>query len=393
MKNCSDSSIWCVIPVYNNGATVLQVALESLEYVRNVLVVDDGSTDVDVAALFKDHPVKVLQLEQNCGKGKALLAGLDYLKQRKARWMITIDADGQHKPEDILRLLPELMDKTAQNIVIGVRDFSVPNVPAGSKFGRKFSNFWIRVECGVNLADTQSGFRAYPVDLISQMKFRGCRYDFEVEVLTRAVWGGLGIREVPIQVIYPPPEERVSHFNKGWDNFLLTHRHAMLISRRMFPWPHKQFVKRDKFSVLSMIRHPGAFFGTLIRENSSPVELGVTAAVSILLATLPLIGCHTVVILYVSSKFKLNRLLAVNMQHFCAPPVVPLLCIQVGFFVFHGNWFGMDELSLIAQELHHYIICWLVGSIILAPCLALLAGLLVYYCSVLYRYGWRKPHA
>jgi len=377
-------SIWCVVPVYNNGATVKDVAIGCREHLAHVLVVDDGSTDVDVAALFADTEIVVLVHSENRGKGAALLSALEYVQERGGQWMVCIDADGQHDPDDIPKFFP-LLRKKSSSIVVGARDFSGENIPGGSKFGRKFSNFWIKLECGADVSDSQSGFRAYPVELLSQMKLRGSRYDFEVEVLTKAVWHGLSIEEVPISVHYPPKAERVSHFNQWKDNVRLTGRHTLLVGRRLLPWPHKKLVKPDERDWKTLLLHPRRVLAMLLKENSSPVELGVAAGVGVLLATLPLIACHTIAILYVATKLNLNRLLAVNVQHFCAPPFVPLACIGLGFYLRTGAWIGREDLRDMASSLPQYFLDWLIGSLVLAPILAIIAGLLVFYISVVVR--------
>jgi len=375
---------------HNNAATVKDVAVGCRRHLANVLVVDDGSTDVDVAALFADTDVEVLTHEVNRGKGAALLSALSHVHEKGGRWMLCVDADGQHHPDDIPAFF-QPMEESPESIIIGARDFSVPNVPDGSKFGRKFSNFWIKAECGAVVSDSQSGFRAYPVDYLSQMKFRGNRYDFEVEVLTKAVWAGLSLVEVPIGVFYAPKAERISHFHKFKDNFLLTHRHATLISRKIIPWPHRRLVKPGETDWQNMVRHPRKFLSLLLQESSTPHELGAAAGVGILLATLPLVFCHTVVILWVTTRLKLNRLLAVNVQHLCAPPFVPLACIELGFFMRNGSWIGREELRTVASDLHQHILNWLLGSLVLAPVLALLAGVTVYFIafSVQRKVSWK----
>ena len=118
--------------------------------------------------------------------------------------------------------------------------------PVKSRFGRRFANFWLRIETGLYIDDCQSGFRAYPLKYLSQMKFRGAHYDFEAEVLARAAWAGLGLRTVPIEVYYPAPEERVSSFRPFLDNLRLTHTHAMLVRRRLLPFPHRRLVPGRK---------------------------------------------------------------------------------------------------------------------------------------------------
>jgi len=377
MSEFPTDSVWCVIPVYNNATTVKAVAMACRRHLDHVLVVDDGSTDADVAALFSDTDVKVVRHPENRGKGRALSTALIHVKEQGGRWMITVDADGQHDPNDIPAFFP-VIEEFPNSIPVGARDFSADNIPGGSRFGRRFSNFWIKLECGADISDSQSGFRAYPVELLSQIKLRGNRYDYEVEVLTKAVWHGLSIQDVPIGVHYPPREERISHFNQWKDNVRLTGRHSLLVGRRLLPWPHKKLVQPSTTNWKYLLTHPRRFLAMLLQENSSPTELGVAAGVGILLATLPLIACHTIAILYVSTRLNLNRLLAVNVQHFCAPPLVPLACIALGFYLRNGHWLGVEELKTFGSDLHQHLLNWLVGSLVLAPVLAILAGLVAF---------------
>lgn len=86
------------------------------------------------------------------------------------------------------------------------------SVPGKSSFGNNFSNFWFRLETGIKISDTQSGFRLYPVKELQSMRFFTRKYEFEIEVLVRAAWSGLEVVQVPVKVFYPAKEERVSHF-------------------------------------------------------------------------------------------------------------------------------------------------------------------------------------
>lgn len=236
-------SVWCAVPVFNNRVTVRQVVAECRAILPHVLVVDDGSTDADLRELLADLDVTVLRHELNRGKGQALLTASRYVEAQGGEYMITIDADGQHLPSDIAVFLPLLKEETP-GIIIGCRDFNTENVPASSRFGRSFANFWLKVETGVTVGDCQSGFRAYPVRYINQISFKGSYYDFEAEVLAKAAWAGLALRTVTVDVIYPKPEERVSSFKPFLDNLRLTGIHSMLVGRRMLPIPHKKLVKR-----------------------------------------------------------------------------------------------------------------------------------------------------
>lgn len=233
--------IWCVIPVYNNRTTVKDVVAECCSVLRNVVVVDDGSTDAEVSGLLAGLEVVVLQHGKNLGKGQAILTASRYIEDHGGLYMITIDADGQHIPRDIEKFMP-FMREDEPNLIIGCRDFNTENVPASSRFGRAFANFWLMIETGQTVNDCQSGFRAYPVRYLNQLRFKGRRYDFEAEVLAKAAWAGLKLTTVPVTVRYPKPGERVSSFKPVLDNLRLTGIHSMLVGRRILPLPHHKLI-------------------------------------------------------------------------------------------------------------------------------------------------------
>jgi glycosyltransferase involved in cell wall biosynthesis len=384
----STDRIWCVVPVYNNGATVKDVVSGCCSVLKNVVVVDDGSTDVDLAALFSSGDVIVLRHERNLGKGRAILTAAEYITSRGGTWMITIDGDGQHHPEDIKKFLP-LLNEDDPAIIIGSRNFDTDNVPGKSRFGRRFANFWLRIETGLYIDDCQSGFRAYPLKYLNRMKFRGSHYDFEAEVLARAAWAGLGLRTVPIEVYYPAPEERVSSFRPFLDNLRLTHTHAMLVGRRLLPFPHKRLVPVRKGTGLTLMRHPAKFIKMLLRENVTPGGLGFAAAGGVFFGALPLLFSHTLVILYVSSRLRLNKVVAVNAQHICMPPFVPALCIEVGYFLRRGHWLSDISFATVFRQFSDRILEWFLGSLIVAPLAALLVGGTVYFIASAFR-GLRR---
>jgi glycosyltransferase involved in cell wall biosynthesis len=224
--------IWCVIPVYNNCGTVKSIADECSLCLKNILVVDDGSTDTDIAEMFAGTDIKVIRHKKNKGKGEAIITAMKYIAEKNGLFMITIDADGQHYPEDLKKFIPLLQDDET-SIVVGCRNFNVKNVPGSSRFGRKFASFWLLVETGITINDCQSGFRAYPVRHISKMKLYGSHYDFEVEVLARALWAGLRLKTVDIDVWYPEPQERVSAFKPIKDNVRISLMHTRLVGRRL----------------------------------------------------------------------------------------------------------------------------------------------------------------
>jgi len=365
--------VWIAVPVYNNRGTVRAVVEECRGMMDNVLVVDDGSTDADLSALLAGLDVAVVKHGENKGKGQAIMTASRYVETRGGEYLITIDADGQHVPRDIEKFLP-LLDNAHPAIVIGSRDFNTGNVPASSRFGRSFANFWLRVETGKIVDDCQSGFRAYPVRLINRLQFKGVHYDFEAEILAKAIWAGLVIKTVPIEVRYPKPEERVSSFKPFLDNLRLTLIHSMLVGRRLVPWPHKKLVQDSGAFDLSLLRHPAKALRLLIMEHATPEGLAMSAAVGMFLAVLPLLFIHSLVILYVSLRLNLNKIVALNVQHLAVPPFIPALCIEVGYYLRHGEWLTDLSFRTVFEQFSSRLYEWFLGSLIIAPVSAVITG-------------------
>ena len=375
--------IWCAVPVYNNKNTVKSIVAGCRSVLNNIVVVDDGSTDADVKSLLADMDVVVLRHEKNLGKGKAILTAAGYIENHGGAYMITIDADGQHDPADIEKFIP-LLSQDGLRIVVGCRDFNTGNVPLKSRFGRKFANFWLRLETGIYIDDCQSGFRAYPVGYLNGMKFTGMRYDFEAEVLARAAWAGLTLKTVEIGVVYPEPGKRISSFKPFWDNLRISRVHAMLIGRQLLPLRHKRLVEKKKPDYRILL-HPWKFLKGLLKENATPGGLAISAAVGIFLAVLPLLFVHTIVILYVATRLNLNKIIAVNVQHICAPPFVPALCIEVGYYMRHGRWLTNISFESVFSQFPDRLIEWLLGSLIIAPVGAVLTGIITYFSAAFLR--------
>ncbi|MBA4421658.1 MAG: glycosyltransferase family 2 protein [Syntrophus sp. (in: bacteria)] len=200
-----------LIPIYNHAEGIVSVIERARSLALPIWVIDDGSTDGTTACLQNATGITVLRHEKNLGKGAAVLTGFAAL-QGSADWAITLDADGQHDPQDIpglIRAIPQGL----RPIVVGSREgMSGADVPWTSRFGRKFSNFWVRAAGGPVLSDTQSGMRVYPLPEAAQLGATARRFQFEVEILVRARWQGIPVCEAPVNVSYTPGGKRVSHF-------------------------------------------------------------------------------------------------------------------------------------------------------------------------------------
>jgi len=385
MQNNSISTdrIWCAVPVFNNKNTVKEIVAECSSIIKNVVVVDDGSSDSEIESLLSHLDVIVLKHERNLGKGRAVLTASRYIEAQGGLYMITIDADGQHYPSDIEKFLP-LMQESDSNLIIGCRNFNSENIPAKSRFGRKFANLWMRIETGIYIDDCQSGFRAYPVKYLNRMKFKGSHYDFEAEVLAKAAWAGLNLMTVEIDVRYPKPEDRVSGFKPFLDNLRISLIHSMLVGRRLLPLKHKRLIESKKKD-LTILRHPGKFIIMLLKENATPEGLAMAAAVGAFFAIIPLLFAHTIVILYVAARLNLNKIVAVNVQHFFMPPFVPALCIEAGHFMRHGRWLTDISFATVFSQFSDRLLEWFLGSLIIAPLGAVLMGTIFFSAATLIR--------
>ena len=230
--NNGKSRFVVVIPLYNHGRTIKTVAAAAADLGWPVYVVDDGSTDSSDPGLASIAGLHLLRHPVNRGKGAALLTGFR-AAAGSADWAITLDADGQHFPEDARELI-DAIPPGRRPIVVGSRQhMSAAGAPWASRFGRGFSNFWVRMAGGPRVTDSQSGFRIYPLPEVLQLDVRAQRYQFEIEVLVRAAWSAMEVIEAPIGVSYPAQDERVSHFRPAVDFWRNTTTFARLITRRV----------------------------------------------------------------------------------------------------------------------------------------------------------------
>jgi glycosyltransferase involved in cell wall biosynthesis len=217
---------YCVIiPVYNSENHIAGVIENVLQYADNLIVVDDGSTDESLDRLSKfqklGKSVTVVSYAKNRGKGYALKQGFKKALELGFTHAVTMDADGQHLAQDI-EILQQKSMENPDALIIGSRKFDNPNMPEGNKFANNFSNFWFRVQTGIALPDTQTGFRVYPLLKMGKMRSFTNRYEAELEMLVRSAWKNIKLVPQAINVYYPPQNERLSHFRKGKDFFRIS---------------------------------------------------------------------------------------------------------------------------------------------------------------------------
>ncbi|MDB4935911.1 MAG: dolichyl-phosphate mannose synthase [Labilithrix sp.] len=201
-----------IVPAYEAEKTLpgviadLRAAIPALA--NEIFVVDDGSTD-GTAAVAVRAGCHLVSHGKNRGKGAALVTGLATARARGHDVAVTVDADGQHPAEEAKRVL--LADRNADAFVLGIRALASAGAPRKNQMSNEISNFFISRFAGRALRDTQCGLRRYPIAQTLRLAPRGEGYDFEAEVLLRAIWAGVPIVEEPIRVLYP--EDRVTHFH------------------------------------------------------------------------------------------------------------------------------------------------------------------------------------
>jgi hypothetical protein len=326
--------ILIVIPFYNNGRTVAEVTSQVLALGWPLLVVNDGSTDGGPESL-RDLPLRRIDFPRNRGKGRALRHALRWARDRGFSHVVSLDADGQHSPSDIARFA-EKIRLAPDSLIVGRRNFE-SDVPGKSRFGRSWSNMWVRIASGGRTPDSQSGFRAYPVEPLAGFTYLGARYEFEVEILVRAVWAGLPLDWVDVESRYFPPSGRVSHFRPFWDNFRISLIYTALVTRNLLPLPFRR--SRQGRTPSDPAAPPAG--------GESRLEKAWAGWLGAFLAALPLFGVMARTVRLYARRFGLDAGAALAVNRWGAPwtrPWIALAAMEAGHFLRRGRFLGLTDI-------------------------------------------------
>ncbi|MCP9447132.1 MAG: glycosyltransferase family 2 protein [Nitrospira sp.] len=236
MSKVTREAYWVVIPAFNEAATVREVALRARRQCRNVIVVDDASSDGTEQALA-GLDVTVLRNEANRGKAGSLVRGFEYALSRGALGIITLDADGQHAPEEIPAFIERSQDDP--NIfLIGARRRDHRRASFWRYLANCIADFWIGWASGQAIEDSQSGFRLYPALLLQTVKIPhgpSRSFVYESEILIEAARKGTVIQDLAVGVGRRSMSSP-SHFRPLLDVARITKMVAWkLVSRGMYP--------------------------------------------------------------------------------------------------------------------------------------------------------------
>ena len=210
MKKSSSEDVLVVIPAYNEELTIGSVVLLSRKY-GSVLVVDDGSSDRTSEVSSKAGAI-VIRHEKNLGKGRALKTAFEYALAEGFKVVVTMDADGQHNPDEIPLLLEPILRGRA-DIVIGsryIKKETKRSIPLYRRLGLWVLNKGTKIATEMEV-DSQSGFRAYTIDVLRKVPFDGDGYSAETDIIAKAKDLGFRITEVPVNVRYDVPNKHKKH--------------------------------------------------------------------------------------------------------------------------------------------------------------------------------------
>ena len=364
-----------LVPTFNNAKTLAPLIKDLQAFNAHIILVNDGSTD-DTENILRLFPaIQILSYFPNKGKGVALRRGFRAAVEQGYDYAISIDSDGQHFAKDLSAFLNAL-EENPGSLIIGARNMDQSSVPAKSSFGHRFSNFWYRVETGIKIPDTQSGYRLYPVALLQSIYFITRRFEFEIEVIVRAAWKGIPVISVPVSVYYAPPGERVSHFRPFIDFTRISILNTFLVLISFLYIKPRDLLRR------LFLKHKWkeVFIDELFDPAQSIGRKSVSVGFGILMGILPIWGFQLVAAIFLAILLRLNKGLVIVFANISIPPLIPLIIYasyRFGAFWMPGSARTVSmtnslSLSMIRYNFKQY----LVGSISLAIVAGGVAGLI-----------------
>ncbi|WP_255713386.1 DUF2062 domain-containing protein [Dyadobacter chenwenxiniae] len=379
-----DINCCVIVPTYNNIKTIEGI-MESLLLFsggQDIIVVNDGSTDrTPYLLLDYRRRLTVIDYVLNNGKGHALRAGFKKAIAMGYDNAITIDSDGQHLVSDI----PLFLEAAAKNpgaVIMGSRDMEQEDVPGKSSFGNKFSNFWFKVETGISLPDTQTGFRLYPLAEIAKMKLYTTKFETEIEVLVRLAWRDVPIIPVDIHVIYDK-EERVTHFRPFKDFARISVLNTVLVTLALLYFLPRKLIRQVKKKGLWKIIKEEA-----VKAEESNLSKAKSIGFGFFMGIVPIWGFQLLIGIPLSIYFKMNKVLFLAAANISIPPFIPLIiyCSYKFGGLFYKNSVQLASFeNLTLQSIHVNFVQYFIGGTLLSVAAGLIGFLLTYLLLVIFR--------
>jgi polyprenyl-phospho-N-acetylgalactosaminyl synthase len=246
-----------IIPTYDNPRTLEEVVTRVRQHIADVVVVDDGSADPArrVAQQLADTGrCEVVFRAHNGGKGAAVKTGLAWARDHQFDYALQIDADLQHDPADIPKLIAGVAGGGGppEGTLVLAQPIFDASAPKGRLRARKISVFWAMVETlGRKVGDPLCGYRIYPVATALRVAARGNAMDFDPEIAVRLVWAGVAVVHVPTPVLYRTAEAGgVSHYRMVIDTMLIAGAHFRLCTEGLL-----RLITRPVRALIRWLRH------------------------------------------------------------------------------------------------------------------------------------------
>lgn len=370
-----------IIPTFNNAPFLRDVLDQVVQLGSQVIVVNDGSTDESSEILASYTSLSLINFPVNLGKGAALKAGFKLALEMGFDHAITLDSDSQHSASDIPAFL-EVLENESPILLMGSRVLDREHVPLKNRFANRFSSFWFRVETGLRLKDTQSGFRLYPIRELEGIRLLSGKYEFELEILVKAAWKRIPIREIPISVHYPPEGERISHFRPFRDFLRITLLNFLLVFLGLSYYRPRNMIHKYRRKPLKQIIKED-----IIGSETPSHIIAFSVAFGVFMGILPIWGYQLIFGFFFAHILKLNKAIFFITANISLPPMIPFilyLSYVTGSYVLgEGSWMVDVELNLssIGQNLKQY----LTGAVVFATIAGIFSGSLSYILSIVFK--------
>jgi glycosyltransferase involved in cell wall biosynthesis len=376
-----------IIPTYNNEKTIVKIINDSLTYTDKIIVVNDGATD-STPELLKPYSafITIIHQPKNFGKGIALRTAFKKALEIGYRYAITIDSDGQHFPDDFILFLNKI-EHDPDSLIIGARNMKSENVPSGSSFGNKFSNFWFWIETGIKMPDTQSGFRLYPIRQMKKTSYFTSRFEFEIEVIVKAAWRGIPVTSIPIQIYYAKGNERVTHFRPKKDSTRISFLNVYFVTlaflwyrpmrflRGLTPSNIKAFIKKHFFD-----------------ENESVLKKSLSVTIGVFFGVVPIWGYQLVTAIAAAYFLKLNKAIVILAANISIPIILPAILygsLKMGELITgQESTITFKNINLENIKLNLYV--YITGACALSIALSIFMGISTYLILSVIRNSQKK---
>ena len=379
--------ICVIIPTYNNERTLKTVIDGLLEITKDLIVINNSATDATFRILKTYTEITQIFLTKNKGKGNALRIGFKKAEALGYDFAVTLKPDRQYYLKYIAVFVNQLEFETNKNLLlIGSTNRDQKTVSGRVSFTDKLSIFLYKLQTGIQLKNTQSGFRLYPLNELNNIKFFTTKSEFEIETIVKAAWRGISVKNVTVNVSIDH-QERATHLKsiKGFLRISLLNTWFILVAF-LYIKPRNLIREFREKGIRRFIKEE------ILGNNESPLKSSQAMALGVFIGLTPLWGFHTILVLSLAVLFKLNKAISFAFTNVSFPPFIPFTVyagIMIGNYVLGEptdySFADFEKNFEFVKSLKTYV----VGSFILASVMSVMVGIVAYLLLFLYA---KKKH-